>query len=222
MLNVCASQVEHVHMRSQLRRLAVAARQRPPAPVLTAMICSLFAFSCACTRAHASALSFPRRMQPHAQPDRTRPNPLPDLNPGRRIECPTESPLPPADTRPLPRKHADVGSAMSLTVLNQYVARTARRYAAPIGTVTGIGRGVFAVAFGLAPAATIALYAAAPWLPLVTLATAAALSGLAFGSFIVRRREDLVPPVRRRTCTDADAPPAPPGSPPARPAFDEL
>ena len=53
---------------------------------------------------------------------------------------------------------------------------------APVGTATGIGRSVFSVAFGVAPASTIALYAVVPWLPLALMAAAAAGTALFFGA----------------------------------------
>ena len=61
---------------------------------------------------------------------------------------------------------AYVFSASSLTVLNQAAVKYAIKHGAPVGTVTGIVRSIFSALFGIAPAATIALYGVSSWLPL--------------------------------------------------------
>ena len=68
---------------------------------------------------------------------------------------------------------------------------------APVGTATGIGRSVFSVAFGVAPASTIALYAVMPWLPLALMAATAAGTALFFGALVAARRADPMPPAAR-------------------------
>lgn len=87
---------------------------------------------------------------------------------------------------------AYVCSATSLTVLNQSAAALARKYGAPVATITAVSRSIFSVAFGLAPAASIALYGAAPWLPLLVLASVSAVAGIAFVYMAARRWTDPV------------------------------
>jgi hypothetical protein len=86
-----------------------------------------------------------------------------------------------------------VATASSLTVLNQIGTLYARRYGAPIGTVTGISRSVFSTFFGVAPAASIGMYAVAPWLPLVVMALLTAVSALYFGCMLRSGDPDPIP-----------------------------
>tara|TARA_B110001452_G_scaffold265948_1_gene271644 strand:- start:314 stop:1774 length:1461 start_codon:yes stop_codon:yes gene_type:complete len=90
-----------------------------------------------------------------------------------------------------------VCSASALTVLNMSGAKYAQRYGAPVGTVTGIGRSIFSIAFGVAPVSTIGLYGVAAWLPLALMAALAAASSLAFAFMKARRWADPVPPAAR-------------------------
>ena len=107
-------------------------------------------------------------------------------------------------------------SASGLTALNQMASVHARRFGAPVGTATGIGRSVFSVAFGIAPAASIAMYRVVPWLPLALLAAAAALTSLFFVSMLVLRWADPMPPAAKRALRTT-APPAHDGTAEAAP-----
>lgn len=90
-----------------------------------------------------------------------------------------------------------VCSASALTVLNMSGAAYAQRHDAPVGTVTGIGRSIFSVAFGIAPVSTIGMYDAAAWLPLAVMAALAAATTAAFALMKAQRWVDPVPPQRR-------------------------
>ena len=107
---------------------------------------------------------------------------------------------------------AYVPSASALTVLNQSAAAYARRHGAPIGVTTALARCLFATAFGLAPAATIALYEATGqrvWVPLAVMAGLSTCAGMAF-LYLARRRahSDVMPPSKRQV--EQTAPPARP------------
>ena len=94
---------------------------------------------------------------------------------------------------------AYVLSATTLTVLNQAAAKYAIRFGAPVGTVTGISRSIFSIAFGVAPAASIAAFGAAAWVPYAAMAALSAVAAAAFAFMVVRRWEDPMP----RTATRA-------------------
>ena len=90
---------------------------------------------------------------------------------------------------------AYVCSATCLTVLNQAASINARRYKAPVGTINGIARSIFAAAFGLAPAGSIALYDLSPWLPFAIMGSVAFVTSTLFIWLKLRAPgDDPVPP----------------------------
>ena len=88
---------------------------------------------------------------------------------------------------------------MTLTVLNQSGTGYARRYGAPIGTVTGMCRSVYAIFFGIAPAVSIGIYSAVPWLPLALMAAVSVLAAATFALMKASGASDPVPPTQRVT-----------------------
>jgi hypothetical protein len=88
-------------------------------------------------------------------------------------------------------------SATCLTVLNQIGAAYARAFGAPVGTVTGISRSIFAASFGIAPAGSIALNDAVPWLPLVLMAAFNLIPSCGFSAMKLAQWTDPVPPAGR-------------------------
>ena len=91
---------------------------------------------------------------------------------------------------------AYVLSSTTLTVLNQAAAKYAIRFGAPVGTVTGISRSIFSIAFGVAPAASIAAFGAAAWVPYAAMAALSAVAAVAFAFMVVRHWEDPMPRTR--------------------------
>ena len=88
---------------------------------------------------------------------------------------------------------AYVFSATSLTVLNQSTTKYALRHGAAVGTLTGITRTVFSIAFGISPIMSIALYTRAAWLPFGIMAAASAAACCCFGIMQVRGFADPLP-----------------------------
>jgi MFS family permease len=116
---------------------------------------------------------------------------------------------------------AYVPSASSLTVLNQSAANYARRHGAAIGVTTAFCRCLFATAFGLAPAATIALYESSGqrvWVPLAVMAGFSSCAGIAFVYLKIRRgHSDVMPPTSKRGGGSVESQPAHATSTPAAP-----
>lgn len=98
---------------------------------------------------------------------------------------------------------AYVCSAGCLTVLNQYGTAFARHHGVPVGTMTGIGRSLFAACFGIAPAGSIALLQAATWLPVAAIATVSGMAAVGFLGLCLTGQLDLMPSDRKQRDEDA-------------------
>ena len=94
---------------------------------------------------------------------------------------------------------AYVPSASALTVLNQQASAYSRLHGAPQATMTSFGRSAFASAFGLAPAATIAMFSSVgAWLPLGLMSLCFGLAACSSG-YMKARWQDPIPPLNKET-----------------------
>ena len=105
---------------------------------------------------------------------------------------------------------AYVCSGSSLTVLNQLATAYARLHSSPAGTVTGIVRSIYAVLFGVAPAATIGVYGLEPSAPLALMAGLFAINASCFVLMRAWRCRDPMPPTAVRREVPQTAPLASP------------